>query len=160
MFYESAMYVLRSRCSDPRREPQVTVWHWQHAGGRTIGRTRSGVMPVRPDRERLRALLSSRRRSPINGRVNQVRLPGGIRERGRHPRPDQAGSRRSGWLTAERALTAARTSGDPSVIANVPPQRRYPANRRAGRYDLAEDLALAAADQLPNSRPLPDTLVR
>lgn len=56
-----------------------------------------------------------------------------------------------GWLTAERALTAARTSGDPAVIANVT-RNAATLYRRAGRYDLAENLALDAAEQLPISR--------
>jgi transcriptional regulator with XRE-family HTH domain len=54
----------------------------------------------------------------------------------------------SGWLTAERAMTAARTSGDPAVIANVT-RNAATLYRRAGRYDLAEQLALDAAEQLP-----------
>lgn len=58
----------------------------------------------------------------------------------------------SGWLTAERALSAGRASGDPSVIANVT-RNAATLYRRAGRYDLAEGLALDAADQLPISRP-------
>ncbi|MGH3681146.1 MAG: hypothetical protein ACRDT2_13000 [Natronosporangium sp.] len=57
-----------------------------------------------------------------------------------------------GWLTAERALTAARASGDPAVIANVT-RNAATLYRRAGRYDLAEHLALDAAEQLPVSRP-------
>jgi hypothetical protein len=54
----------------------------------------------------------------------------------------------SGWITAERALTAARASGDPAVIANVTCNAAT-LYRNAGRYDLAEDLALAP---LNNSR--------
>jgi transcriptional regulator with XRE-family HTH domain len=57
----------------------------------------------------------------------------------------------SGWLTAERALTAARASGDPAVIANVT-RNAATLYRRAGRYDLAEHLALDAAEQLPIAR--------
>lgn len=57
----------------------------------------------------------------------------------------------SGWLTAERALTAARASGDPVVIASVT-RNAATLYRRAGRYDLAEHLALNAAEQLPISR--------
>lgn len=58
----------------------------------------------------------------------------------------------SGWLIAERALTAARTSGDPAVIANVT-RNTATLYRRAGRYDLAEHLALDAAGQLPIAQP-------
>jgi hypothetical protein len=57
----------------------------------------------------------------------------------------------SGWLTAERALAAARASGDPAVIANVT-RNAATLYRRAGRHDLAEHLALDAAEQLPTAR--------
>jgi tetratricopeptide (TPR) repeat protein len=57
----------------------------------------------------------------------------------------------SGWLTAERALAAARSSGDPAVIGNVV-RNAATLYRHAGRYDLAEHLALDAAEQLPISR--------
>lgn len=51
------------------------------------------------------------------------------------------------WVAADRALTAARRSGDPAVIASV---TRNVASlcRRARRYDLAQQLCLDAAGQL------------
>jgi hypothetical protein len=54
----------------------------------------------------------------------------------------------SGWLTAQRAITAARASGDPAVIANVTRTLAI-LYRRAGRYELAQRLALDAVDKLP-----------
>jgi len=51
------------------------------------------------------------------------------------------------WIAADRALIAARRSGDPAVTASV---TRNVATlcRRADRYDLAQELCLDAADAL------------
>lgn len=52
-----------------------------------------------------------------------------------------------GWITADRAMTAARTSGDPAVIADVT-RNLATLHRQAGHYQSATHLALEAADQL------------
>ena len=52
------------------------------------------------------------------------------------------------WIAADRATAAARGSGDPAVIASVT-RNVSTLCRRARRYDMAQQLCLDAAEQLP-----------
>lgn len=52
------------------------------------------------------------------------------------------------WVAADRAMSAAHASGNPRVIASVTRNMAILC-RRSGRYELAQRLALEAADALP-----------
>lgn len=62
-----------------------------------------------------------------------------------------------GWIAADRAMTAAQTSGDPAAIASVT-RNVVSLCRRERRYDWAQQLAIDAADQLDITGRDPDPI--